>query len=79
MIILNVRNKHKMSILDGLYWENEMKPKTNLDKLRQMNDKDLARWLTSIEIKILQKQPELEPFQIYKDWLNWLREEINNE
>ena len=68
-----------MSILDGLYWENEMKPKTNLDKLRQMNDKDLARWLTSIEIKILQKQPELEPFQIYKDWLNWLREEINNE
>lgn len=68
-----------MSILDGLYWENEMKPKTNLDKLHQMNDKDLARWLTSTEIKIIQKQPDLEPFQIYKDWLNWLREEINNE
>jgi len=67
-----------MSILDGAYWEEEMRKKTNYDKIINKNKEDLARWLTTIEVKILQTQPKLEPAKIYEDWLEWLNQEIDN-
>ena len=38
---------------------------TNADRLRAMTDEDLAEWLDNNTSR----------FPIYKDWLDWLRQE----
>ena len=47
-----------MSILDGAYWEKEMKPVTNADRIRAMTDEELATFLsdaTSNAMIVLEK------------------------
>ena len=63
-----------MSILDGAYWEKEMKPATNADHIRQMTDEELAIFLsdvTSNAIVILgigSREKSKSAF----DWYTWL-------
>lgn len=52
-----------MSILDGAYWEREMKPKTNADCIRSMTDEELADALCYGQ------------FTTKQDTLDWLKQE----
>lgn len=51
--------------------ELEEKCVTNADSIRQMTDEELAEFLRSIEWGHIPKS--------VKGWLDWLREEANNE
>lgn len=42
-------------------------PRTNADRIRAMTDEELAEWLDNNTCR----------FPIYKDWLNWLRQEVD--
>jgi hypothetical protein len=42
------------------------KPKTRADQLRAMTDEELAEWLDNNTYR----------FPIYKDWLEWLKQEV---
>lgn len=53
-------------------------PVTNVDKLRQMSDYQLAEWLTFVETKILEKQPKLERAELEADWIEWLKQEVES-
>ena len=47
----------------------QRKPITNADRLRAMTDEELAEWLDNNTYR----------FPIYKDWLEWLRQEATQK
>ena len=56
--------------------ERVKKPITNADKIRQMTDEELAAWLTFVEQRVLNRNPALERPATEKDWLDWLKQEV---
>ena len=63
-----------MSIIDGAYWEEEMRPKTNADKLRKMPDTGLAYFLYQVENGGRHDNP-----RGIIGWLDWLKQESKEE
>lgn len=67
---------------DGLLWflyEDEVGPATNADRIRSMNDEELAEWLTypvckhadcALKCPVI---PENKNFKCVQNILNWLR------
>lgn len=63
-----------MSLIDGIYWQNvydadklkEKIPETNYDRIIRKTPEELAEWLDNNTYR----------FPIYKDWLDWLRQEV---
>ena len=51
------------------------KPTTNADRIRAMNNDELAEWLVVVETAILEKQPKLDHSALKDDWLEWLKQE----
>lgn len=49
--------------------ENRTVEPTNADRIRAMTDEELAEWLDNNTYR----------FPIYKDWLDWLRQEAHDE
>ena len=49
---------------------------TNADRIRSKTDEELASWMTSVEIRIINRQPMLERPAMEKDWLDWLKQEV---
>ena len=59
------------------------KPITNADRLRAMSDEELAEWLVIVERRVVENALS-KPFnytdkQLKADWLEWLRQEAENE
>lgn len=53
-------------------------PLTNADHIRSMTDEELAAWLVLAEVRILEKQPKLNKSAMLKDWLDWLKQEVED-
>ena len=53
----------------------EPKPITNYDRIISKTPEELAEWLVLVEQRILEMQPALERPALYKDWLDWLKQE----
>ena len=53
----------------------EPKPVTNYDRIISKTPEELAEWLVLVEQRILEMQPALERPALYKDWLDWLKQE----
>lgn len=56
---------------------------TNVDRLRQMTDEELAEWLVMVERRLIENALS-KPFnytdkQLKADWLEWLRQEDKND
>lgn len=71
-----------MSILDGAYWEREMKKKTHADKLRAMTDEELAMLLDDVQkcnirSEIFDDCCDCMSDLCWKCWLEWLRQEAD--
>ena len=49
---------------------------TNADRIRAMTDEALAEWLIVVEKAILYHQPTLDLAALRKDWLDWLKQEV---
>lgn len=66
-----------MSILDGAYWEKEMRKKTNADRIRAMTDEELACFcyrITTDAMSVLQIGNNRQT-QSCLGWLDWLKQE----
>ena len=51
---------------------------TNYDRIRFKTVEELASWLTMIEQRVMARQPMLEQPALYKDWLDWLKQEVTS-
>lgn len=49
---------------------------TNAERIRQMTDEQLAQWLTNIEVAVLVKNPGITRSEMFADWLDWLKQEV---
>ena len=49
---------------------------TNADKIRAMSDEKLAQWLTNIELAVLDKKPVISRSEMFADWFQWLKQEV---
>ena len=48
---------------------------TNYDRLISKTPEELAEWMVLVEQRILEMQPALERPALYKDWLDYLKQE----
>ncbi len=72
-----------MSLIDGIYWQNEYDaekpkekiPETNYQRVMRKTPEQFAEWLVFVEQRILERQPMLESPALYADWLDWLNSE----
>lgn len=55
---------------------------TNGDRIRQMSDEELAKWLVIVERAIVKKSHEISVIildeVLIDDWVEWLKEEAND-
>ena len=68
-----------MSVLDGAYWEEEMRPKTHRDKLHAMSNEELAAYIVSRTISLpdgIMRDGYVPRYEFYQLWLDWLRQEV---
>lgn len=58
---------------------NQFKPLTNAEKIREMGDEELARWL-ACPVKRKDMFPNLAPYisPSFEDWLDWLEQEAES-
>lgn len=60
---------------DDMQTFNQQKPKTNGDRIRAMTDKELAKWLCSMERRALLTNSMTRP----AGWQKWLESEVQGE
>lgn len=53
----------------------EPKPLTNYDRIVSKTPEEMAEWLVLVEQRILEMQPALERPALYKDWIDFLKQE----
>ena len=55
---------------------------TNADKLRQMTNEELAKWLVNVERAVIKKAHQISTIisdnLLIQDWVEWMREEVND-
>lgn len=49
---------------------------TNADLIRAMSNEKLAQWLTFIETRILDMKPDMTRSEMFADWLDYLKQEV---
>lgn len=62
--------KHNISIVRGC-GNGKPKPHTNADRIRNMTDEELARWIHQTRHNPLEDRN-------YREWLEWLKQEYKN-
>lgn len=65
------------TMVAGCHYGEERKPRTNADRIRAMNDDELAAWIwgvvTWVAAKMLGEHPDI---GVQEKWVDWLKEEV---